>query len=67
MAMFEIFVSLLLLLVHCKVTVEQATRGPLSTICSTTWRDTNIIPIPPLAEEDGKIATILVFKPAHLG
>ncbi|XP_060189288.1 probable LRR receptor-like serine/threonine-protein kinase At1g53420 isoform X2 [Lycium barbarum] len=52
MYVYRVSVSLLLLLVLCERTVEQAARGPLSKICTTTWYDTSLTTIPPLAEED---------------
>ncbi|XP_059284914.1 probable LRR receptor-like serine/threonine-protein kinase At1g53420 [Lycium ferocissimum] len=52
MYVYRVSVSLLLLLVLCERSVEQAARGPLSKICTTTWYNTSLTTIPPLAEED---------------
>jgi len=62
MYVYRIFISLLLILVHCEVTVEQATHGPLRKICTFTRRDKTIAEIPPLAREDGKIEIVILFK-----
>lgn len=62
MYVYRIFISVVLLLVYCEVTVEQATHGPLLKICTTTWFNTKLMPTAPrLAKEDGKIAAVLVF------
>ncbi|XP_060187517.1 probable LRR receptor-like serine/threonine-protein kinase At1g53420 isoform X3 [Lycium barbarum] len=47
MYVYRVSVSLLLLLVFCERTVEQATQGPLSNICTTTWYNTSLMKIPP--------------------
>ncbi|XP_049396378.1 probable LRR receptor-like serine/threonine-protein kinase At1g53420 isoform X1 [Solanum stenotomum] len=57
MYVYRIFISLLLILVHCEVTVEQATHGPLRKICTFTRRDKTIAEIPPLAREDEDVIT----------
>lgn len=58
----RIFISLLLILVHCEVTVEQATHGPLRNICTVTKHNTSRSELPPLAREDGKIAIVILLK-----
>ncbi|XP_059283467.1 uncharacterized protein LOC132037051 [Lycium ferocissimum] len=52
MYLYRVFVPLLLVLIHCKVTVEQETQGPLGKICSDTSKYNENLPMPPLAKED---------------
>ncbi|XP_027771337.1 probable LRR receptor-like serine/threonine-protein kinase At1g53440 isoform X5 [Solanum pennellii] len=60
MYVYRIFISLLLILVHCEVTVEQATHGPLRSICTVTKHNTSRSEIPPLAREDEDVITELL-------
>ncbi|KAJ8549057.1 hypothetical protein K7X08_032764 [Anisodus acutangulus] len=53
MYVYKVFVSLLVVLVHCEITVELATQGPLRKICTTTWYQANLAEVHPLAKEDG--------------
>ncbi|XP_047266496.1 probable LRR receptor-like serine/threonine-protein kinase At1g53420 isoform X5 [Capsicum annuum] len=61
MYVYRIFISVVLLLVYCEVTVEQATHGPLLKICTTTWFNTKLMPTAPrLAEEDEDVINALL-------
>nr|XP_010317419.1 probable LRR receptor-like serine/threonine-protein kinase At1g53440 isoform X2 [Solanum lycopersicum] len=60
MLLYRIFISLLLILVHCEVTVEQATHGPLRNICTVTKHNTSRSELPPLAREDEDVITELL-------
>ncbi|KAM3239364.1 putative LRR receptor-like serine/threonine-protein kinase isoform X7 [Capsicum annuum] len=62
MQVYRVFIPLLLLLVLCEVTLEEATQGLLRKICTRTLfhsSSTNIPP-PPLAEEDENVINDLL-------